>query len=40
MNSLSALNEREKYIFKARRLKEKQSTLDELSKNLKLVEKE
>ena len=36
MNSLSALNEREKYIFKARRLKEPQSTLDELSKEFKI----
>ena len=36
MNSLSALNEREKYIFKARRLKEPQSTLDELSKKFKI----
>ncbi len=32
MNALSVLNEREKYIFNARRLHEKQSTLDELSK--------
>ena len=36
MNSLTALNEREKYIFKARRLKEPQSTLDELSKEFKI----
>ena len=36
MNSLSALNEREKFIFKARRLKEPQSTLDELSKKFKI----
>ena len=36
MNSLSALNEREKYIFNARRLKEPQSTLDELSKEFKI----
>ena len=36
MNALSALNEREKYIFKARRLKEPQSTLDELSKEFKI----
>ncbi|MBF96764.1 MAG: RNA polymerase sigma factor RpoH [Alphaproteobacteria bacterium MarineAlpha9_Bin4] len=32
MNALSVLNDREKYIFNARRLQEKQSTLDELSK--------
>ena len=36
MNSLTVLNEREKYIFKARRLKEPQTTLDELSKNFKI----
>jgi len=32
INALSILNEREKFIFEARRLKEKQSTLDELSR--------
>ena len=36
MNSLTVLNEREKFIFKARRLKEPQSTLDELSKIFKI----
>ena len=36
MNSLTALNEREKYIFNARRLKEPQSTLDQLSKKFKI----
>ena len=34
INALSSLNEREKYIFKARRIKEPQVTLEELSKNL------
>ena len=33
INALSSLNEREKYIFKARRIKEPQVTLEELSKN-------
>ena len=32
INALSSLNEREKYIFKARRVKEPQVTLEELSK--------
>ena len=32
MNALASLNEREKYIFKARRIKEPQVTLEELSK--------
>lgn len=32
INALSSLNEREKYIFKARRIKEPQVTLEELSK--------
>ena len=33
INALASLNEREKYIFKARRIKEPQVTLEELSKN-------
>ena len=36
MNSLTVLNEREKYIFKSRRLKDPQSTLDDLSKHFKI----
>ena len=32
INALASLNEREKYIFKARRIKEPQVTLEELSK--------
>ena len=32
LNALTSLNEREKFIFKARRMHEKQATLDELSK--------
>ena len=32
INALASLNEREKYIFKARRIKESQVTLEELSK--------
>ncbi len=32
LNALTNLNDREKFIFKARRLQEKQATLDELSK--------
>ena len=32
MNAFAVLNDREKYIFKARRLQDKQTTLDELSK--------
>ena len=32
INALASLNEREKYIFKARRIKEPQETLEELSK--------
>jgi len=34
INALASLNEREKYIFKSRRIKEPQVTLEELSKNL------
>ena len=33
INALASLNEREKYIFEARRIKEPQVTLEELSKN-------
>jgi RNA polymerase sigma-32 factor len=33
INALASLNDREKYIFKARRIKEPQVTLEELSKN-------
>ena len=36
INALSILNEREKSIFQARRLHEKQETLDELSKKFKI----
>ena len=32
LNALTSLNDREKFIFKARRMHEKQATLDELSK--------
>jgi RNA polymerase sigma-32 factor len=32
LNALSTLNDREKYIFKARRISEPQKTLEELSK--------
>ena len=33
INALASLSEREKYIFKARRIQEPQVTLEELSKN-------
>ena len=36
LNALASLNEREKYIFKSRRIKEPQSTLEELSKEFKI----
>ena len=36
LNALSSLNEREKEIFRARRIKEPQSTLEELSKKFKI----
>ena len=36
INALSVLNERERFIFEARRLNEKQSTLDELSRKFKI----
>ena len=36
INALSILNERERFIFEARRLNEKQSTLDELSRKFEI----
>ena len=39
-SSMKILNEREKEIIKARRLSEEPETLEELSKNIKLAEKE